>query len=90
MGEDILGKYFGQIVKIETDQKKHQHVPYIGKLAGYDGDFIRLNPYAEAFGSTGLSPSIEDMQKHDAGSTNLEILLGRKVIASLERVKIRE
>lgn len=90
MEKDILQRYIGKMVRIETDKQRHPHVPYIGKIAEYNKDFIVLNPFADEFGSTGLSPSVEDMQKRDAGSTDLEITLGRRVIASLKRVKIEE
>jgi len=87
MEENILQRYIGKMVRIETDQQKHQHRPYVGKIAEYNIDFIRLNPYAIQM--EGYSdPSIEDMQKHEVGSTNLEILLGRRVIASLKKVVV--
>ncbi len=90
MEEGMLQKYIGKIVRIETDQQRHKCVPYVGKIAGYDKDFIRLNPYAMQMRSISLNPSVEDMQKCDAGSTGLEIVLGRRVIASLERFKIKD
>jgi len=89
MEENILQRYIGKMVKIETDEQRHKHVPYIGKIAEYDKDFIRLNPYALMF-ETNLDPSVKDMQKFKAGSTNLEIILGRGIIASLEKIETEE
>ena len=82
----LLNEHMGEIVRIETDQQRHKYRPYVGKIAGYDKDFIRLNPYAIKLESVALNPSIEEMQKCEAGSTGLDILLGRGVIASLEKI----
>ncbi len=86
----LVEDHLGRIVRIEIDQQKHKHVPYIGRITGYDRDFIELDSYAIKDVSTVLSLSVEDIQKHEDKGTNLEILLKKDIIASLIRIKIEE
>ena len=85
---DFLGNYIGEIVYIETDQEKHEHLPYVGLVVDYDRYSIKLNPtrLLNARYPADLGDLAREIRESAERGEGREIILGRGVIARMNKI----
>ncbi len=92
MTNEILEKYIGKMILVETDQERHRSIPYLGRLSSYNENFIVLNP-CDRVNPTyvgEVEKMVEKLKEFKAGETDSEKILGKGVIASIEELVVKE
>ena len=87
MQNETLREYLGKSVEVVFSFTPDIINTIYGKISEYDNDFVKLNPFWRETGCHSDSirkMAIEGDKTYDAGATDTEILLNRKIIHTIE------
>ena len=87
MQNETLREYLGKSVEVVFSSTPGITRVVYGKISEYDNDFVKLNPFWRETGCHSDSirkMAIEGDKTYDAGATDTEILLNRKIIHTIE------
>jgi hypothetical protein len=83
----IEESYEGKLVQIETDQRLHPGLPYVGNLIDSDNSFLTLSPYLRIDSNMfGWKTQIKDMLKLEKADEKSKKTFSKRIIATIEEV----